>query len=152
MAARLGLMVLATVVACGCTQVPATRTAISEDGRLLPPRTGEGLVPRKDPAIADVPMPIGFVLIEDHSRAEVAVGTRYVEQMYQGVSTLGEAVRFYRSHLPRQGWRPLGEAVEAGVFIMRYTKGDENLELRIAQQKVRTTVSVTIRDETAPAL
>ena len=108
----------------------------SDDGRWLPPQRGAGLVARDDSPLPDAPLPIGFVILETHSRGHLADdGARSVHHVYQGRTTRSDAIEFYRRHLRDAKWRRVVEEAIGGVATLWYTKGPEDLVVRIEPRR-----------------
>lgn len=151
-----GLLVVATMwlglVSFGC-HGPDTGMPLSDDGRWLPPATGEGLVARRDSPIPDVPMPVGFVGVASRSQSSVVDDVRVVHHLYQGQAGVADAITFYRRELPAQGWRLISSQIEVQPAVLLYQKGREQLQISVVRRHrvVSITVSIQARPESRPA-
>lgn len=145
----IGVVLCLAIVGGGCKQGPFGM-AFSDEGHMLPPPEGPGLVAAKQSPIPDVPHPIGFVLITSQSRSELIDGRRYAEHMYQGQAQAGDIVRFYRRVLPRHGWKPGSEHQDQELVRLNYAKGAEDLTIQIARQQSVVTCYVVVQDRTMP--
>lgn len=97
------------------------------------------LIPQSRPPIADLPVPIGFVIAESVSRNYESAGTRYVDHTYQGRADKFDVERFVRQNLTGKGWRLRSSQMVRGDFELKYEKDNELLD-------------VTIRGEDRPIL
>lgn len=143
------LLLWLLMTSAGCAQASLPRATFSDDGEYLPPPTGPGLVAQANAPIPDVPLPVGFVGVPSRSEARVEGQVRHVRHVYQGRSTTGEVVNFYRQHLPRHRWAALGREQDVdGTIVMRYTKGPEALRVRVAERHgvITTFVRIGPRD------
>lgn len=141
-------LLAAFIVAAGCESFPLTRTK-SDDGAVLPDPVGTGLVAASRPYIADVPLPVGFVPVPTRSTSYIPPkGPRIVDHVYQGQSNIADTTRFYRQHLPTQGWQFINERADGNATIMSYAKGEESLLVEVSQPRVLDVV-IRIRDRNA---
>lgn len=112
-----------------------------------------GLVPQARPPVADVPVPIGFKLIEPASRSFIAGDERRIKHAYQGGAEKFDVKRFYARQMPLNGWKLLNEQFLSGEFMLQFAKADERAELTVASTtswgRERTTVKVSIQPKDA---
>lgn len=141
--ALLFLALFAVLAACTPQSVP--RVTYSDDGEYLPAPTGPGLVAKQRSPIPDVPIPVGFVGVPSRSEAEFDGEVRHVHHVYQGRAHAAEVVTFYRRQLPRRDWTSQGRHQEDdGTTVMRFTKGREDLTLRISHRHSVVTIVAEI--------
>ena len=141
-----GLLVGAVV---GCESTDWALRAKTDDGQPLSTSSGPGLVASDRPKIADVPMPVGFVAVASRSNSYVPpTGPRVVTHVYQGLSTVADATRFYRQLVPTHGWQFVRERADGSIATMVYVKGSEELMIQISHPRVLDVV-ITIRDRNA---
>jgi len=135
--------------AAGCSSTWHGLTGVrADDGQRLERPIGPGLVATPRPLIADVPMPVGFVALPDRSSSYLSGdGVRMVEHTYQGLGEVIDAVRFYRQHLPLNGWNAVAERSAGTVTRLDYVKGRERLSVVIGQPRVLE-IEVHIRGRT----
>lgn len=101
----------------------------AESRREAPPQ--RGLVPRTNPPARDLPVPVGFSLMEDESRSYMSGNMRFIDHTYQGRATKGDLQHFYREQLPVRGWKLQNAQMVRGTHILRYEKDDEALDVQI---------------------
>jgi hypothetical protein len=105
------------------------------------------LVERRDSPIVDVPMPVGFVMIESKSRSYgSATEGRFVEHYYQGRASKADTLNFYREALSKNQWTLRSEQNQAGTIVLQYAKGREDLNIRITEPSEVTTVQIVVRN------
>jgi hypothetical protein len=121
---------------------------MTDDGQMLHRPGGQGLVAQTRSPIPDVPMPIGFKVVNSKSSATVTPTARIVDHLYQGLSTVADAVVFYRRVLAENNWSPDREQTHGSRHLMVYTKGRERLELETWRDGGVVSVFVRIRDNT----
>lgn len=144
---NLSLLLLTLGAALAGCSSPAV--VYTDDGVLLQPQRGSGLVPKVQEMwlIPDVPTPIGFQPITSQCLATTDGVTRTVTHVYQGRTNISDAVKFYRQNLrsSRLGWTFEGVGrTEDGVQILDYTKGSEAMQIRILTEAGLTTIQVDI--------
>lgn len=129
---------LTLLAAAGCSSTWGGLTGLrADDGQRLERPIGPGLVATSRPLIADVPMPVGFVALPDRSNSYMSGdGVRVVQHTYQGLGEVIDAVRFYRQHLPLNGWQTVAERSAGTVTRLDYVKGRERLSVVIGQPRV----------------
>ncbi len=135
------------VVVCLClmTACQSVTGIRSDDGVILPPPSGPGLVARSRSLIPDVPTPVGFVGVASKSNSYVTrEGLRIVDHTYQGRASIVDAVQFYRLHLPQHGWQRKTDQSHDRITLMTYAKGREILQLRITDRRI-VDVQISIR-------
>lgn len=136
---------LGMAAAFGCEQRPVAIPpfGVSNDFRVLPGQPGPGLVAASESPIPDVPMPIGFRPLPKLCSAAIegASGARRVHHVYQGMGSAGEAVGFYRQQLPTRGWQLVGlSGGNEADAVLRYTKGPEQMDIRVRGGGVSTLI------------
>lgn len=119
----------------GCETNSASRTTTPTD-------TGDGAYPAKRvqptsllaqsrPPVPDLPVPVGFEMVEDISRSYESAGARFIDHSFRGKDDKLEVERFCRIHLPLKSWTMRGSQMVRGTLTMRYEKGNEFLEVHI---------------------
>lgn len=121
--------------------------AFSDDGQYLPRSAGRGAVLSESSPIPDVPLPIGFKVVAAKSRSSVGEGgVRTVQHYYQGRVSVLDLMTFYKQQLWRHDWQQ--QAVPAfnpdGPTFVRFTKGPEDLELRLTEYNGVATLIASI--------
>lgn len=149
MLALLGAACATGLVGCGELGGDDTDTVYGltgdEDQGVTP---APGLVPQAQPPVEDVPVPIGFKLVEPMSRSLVTGGERKVEHTYQGRAEKFDVKRFYARQMPLSGWKLISEQFVSGEFALHFSKDEELAEVTLTSQsswgRERTTVGVSI--------
>jgi hypothetical protein len=91
------------------------------------------LVAEINPPVADVPIPVGFVMTPDSS-SKVVPGNaiRFVDHRYKGTDDVLPVVKFFRDHLPEKGWTWVDQSQARGNEVtLHYTKGNEHLYVTV---------------------
>jgi hypothetical protein len=107
-----------------------------------------GLVPMARPPIPDLPVPIGFKLVESISRSYESAGARLIDHTYEGRETKYDVDRFYRKQMPLKGWTMRSTQMVRGEHLLRFVKDTELCEVRITSrdafggQRTRITFNV----------
>ncbi len=120
---RIGVLATLTMVGVmmvGCSQSAQT----GEDGRLLP---------QGNPYARDIPVPMGFKMVEDACEDQLT-GTRrlYLRHTYEGRARDKHAVRsFYEEQMPRARWTLVSNRNVKGTFALRFEKGGEACTITI---------------------
>ena len=113
--------------------------------RVTPPRRTEaGLIPQSRPLIADLPMPIGFKLVEATSQSIQSPGGRLIDQTYKGRDDRVEVERFYLRQMPIAGWTWRESTMIEGVQTLRFDKDAHRCVLSIsrASRPLRDAITV----------
>lgn len=137
-------------VGCDATEKAGNgATTDAEPAAGLPHQTGRaGLIPASRPPVSDLPVPMGFVLVEELSSDQLAGGERKVNHTYQGREEKYDVDRFYTNQMPLKRWTRTARQMDKGVITHRYTKGDQVCQLHITDAEHlfgrRTTVQVVI--------
>ena len=121
----------------GSSDAPAKAADGSAARPPAPSRTT--LIPQSRPPVADLPVPIGFAIVESMSRSFESSGARYVDHTYQGRADKFDVERFARENLVHKGWRLRSSQMVRGDFELKLEKASELLD-------------VTIRGEERPIL
>jgi len=130
---------LCTAALAGCQtgasgQASSPTDADNPDDPSVRLKAGEGgtLVPKSEPQVEDLPVPIGFKLDEDASRAYNADQSRLIDHIYRGPATKREVEQFYQYNMPLHGWRFRGSQQIGQELTLRYEKNNQwcDVELR----------------------
>lgn len=109
-----------------------------------------GLVPMARTPVEDVPVPIGFKMIEEMSRSHVAGDRRRVKHAYRGRVDKFDARRFYARQMPLSDWKPISEQFLGGEYVLQFAKGGELAEVTIASERSWGREVTTVRIDIAP--
>jgi len=143
------ILCLGVVMLAGC-ETSGGASGSAEDADRQSRSSGVGLVPRVQAPIADVPVPVGFHLVEAISRHYTVGDQRFVDHTYEGRESKFDVERFYRERMPLKDWEPAGQQMVRGRFEQRYRKADELAEITVESSRnafgmERTRVSITVR-------
>lgn len=89
------------------------------------------LLPSIDAAIPDVPLPLGFHLIESRSRHVAAGDSRMIDYLYKGRANKFSVARFYRHYMPNSRWQLVTDRFAQGTYILIFRKGSEECLLTV---------------------
>lgn len=97
------------------------------------------LVAHPRPVEPDIPLPVGFRLVDRASEDHRSAGFQrlYLRHEYEGKADKHAIRSFYREQMPLARWRLLSDANVKGDFSMRFEKGTESCTIQITD---RTTV------------
>lgn len=111
-----------------------------------------GLFPQTRPPIADLPVPVGFKMVEATSRHDVTGGIRTVDHTYKGRDDKTQVERFYHHQMPMLGWTVQDSDMVAGTHTLWFAKGSERCAVRISEQRrpIRKAVTVIEIDISRP--
>lgn len=128
--ARWSSLILAVLLGGGCVGPGSVE-------RVLP-------APSSHPYEADIPVPAGFVLVDQSSEDWSSGPLRYLRHRYRGKADK-EAVReFYRKQMPLVRWTPMQESRADGRCRMSFTRGSESCAVTIERSGSRLSRGVTV--------
>jgi hypothetical protein len=105
----------------------------SSDGENLPVAPTP-LKPAANPAIADVPLPQGFVQINSASRTDIFEGSRTINHLYEGRTSMHELVTYLRVNVGKYNWERINDKEQIDQSVLEFTKGRETLFIKIEQR------------------
>ena len=109
--------------------------------------TRRPLEPSPVPFEADVPVPVGFELVDASSVAKPGDSTRFLRHRYRGRTDKASVRRFYQAQMPLMRWTCKDDASEGGRTVMHFRRGHESCTVHIGADSAngwRTMVEVTI--------
>lgn len=110
-----------------------------------------GLVPMARPPIPDLPVPIGFKLVESISRSYESAGARLIDHTYEGRESKYDVDRFYRKQMPLKGWTMRSTQMVRGEHLLRFVKDTELCEVRITSRDAfggqRTAITFNVQTQ-----
>ncbi len=132
---RLVIPAFVSIVAIGCAQSGQT----GEDGRLLP---------QANPYARDIPVPMGFKMVEDACEDQLTGSRRlYLRHTYEGRAHDKHAIRsFYEEQMPRVRWTLVSNRNVKGTFALRFEKGGEacTITIRDAGRSLRANTQIEV--------
>ena len=138
--------ILIAAALAGCQRLPEVQgVGVTNDWQRLEGQPGPGLVASQSPPIADVAMPIGFKPLPDRCTSSTDGQVRSIHHVYQGISSVGDTVGFYRQQLAHHGWEQLRlNTSEAPDVTLHAVKGAEAVAVAIRKKNNVTTLTVTV--------
>ncbi len=104
------------------------------------PRAAEPvrLMAKQRSPISDLPVPMGFRILEDESE-DAYTGRRrlYVRHVYEGSGEPFAVRNFYRDRMPQYKWQLVNTVHFAGTHSMVFQKGQESCTVAISRSKSR---------------
>ncbi len=89
------------------------------------------ILPDPNPKIPDVPLPMGFELVEKRSRHFSAGDSRYIDHVYKGDADKFSVARFYRRYMPNTRWEIVTDRFLQGTLTLVFHKGPEECTISI---------------------
>ncbi|MCP4590253.1 MAG: hypothetical protein GY842_05895 [bacterium] len=125
---------------CGCESPPARKDQTAR------------LIPNHRPYERDVPLPVGFSIVEpameDYSTGQ---SRTYLRHTYAGRADKFAVRRFYQEQMPLQRWVKVSDGAIKGEFSLRFAKGGELCDVDIHDEwsilGKRTVVQVKVAQE-----
>lgn len=124
---RIGLL-WSLLVSAGCTANINTGAAPSGGGG----GAGKELQGQARTHMPDVPVPVGFKLVDDRSRSyKNNTGLRWVDYLYKGRKNKLDVIAFYEKQMPSYQWTPqLTQSVQ-GRTALDFTKEHERCRITV---------------------
>ena len=102
------------------------------------PRAAEPsrLMAKQQSPISDLPVPMGFRILEDESE-DAYTGRRrlYVRHVYAGSGEPFAVRNFYRDRMPQYKWQLVNAVHVSGTHSMVFQKGQESCTVTISRSK-----------------
>ncbi len=118
----------------GCSSSGPAAVTSQEAASASPAAPVSGLVPRTSPPIADLPVPIGFEIVDAISRHYEAGASRYIDHTYKGAADRFAVEAFYKEQMPRNGWTGVQFRLVRGRMVLEFRKKMELATVEIASQ------------------
>ena len=82
------------------------------------------LIPRKEPSLTDLPVPLHFKQDTKQSfmLVEPPPGSRYHSYRYKGDAFVSDVVQFYESEMPLYGWRLRDREIDEKRIMLVFEK------------------------------
>lgn len=96
-----------------------------EGGTLFNSNPGR-ITPRPVPYISDVPVPVGFKLVDKMTDDYVSGGMRVVRHEYEGRADRAALRNFYQEQMPTYRWARISDQNIKGEITLRFEKGNES--------------------------
>ena len=122
-----GLLVGSCLAAVGCGQQQTVDS--SSHHRVVDP--AKVLLAQANPAVADVPMPVGFYLDESKSRSWQTGGVRFMDHLYKGREDKFNVWRFYKRQMPVNQWTLVRDIYTQGEVLLEFDKGNERCSIML---------------------
>lgn len=121
---------LLVVLAAGCNDMQRMIGTGSSGPDTVP--EPDSLVATARPALADVPLPVGFELTESKSRSMSSPGVRMVDHWYAGREDKWAVGRFYKRQMPTSQWGLDSDRMVRGDIELDFTKGRERAKVTVS--------------------
>lgn len=115
------LTVALAAMSAGCTAAGNEPLAAGKSETTPAPLTQADLLPQNRPPIADLPVPVGFKLVESISRSYDWGGGRVVDHTFEGRAEKLELERFYLRQMPALGWMRANAQQVRGTSQLEFT-------------------------------
>ncbi len=94
------------------------------------------LMAKQRAPVADLPVPMGFRIMEDESE-DAYTGRRrlYLRHVYAGSGEPFAVRNFYRDRMPQYKWQLVNAVFAAGTHSMVFQKGQESCTVAISRSK-----------------
>lgn len=115
----------------------------SSDGENLPVAPLP-LKPSETAAIADVPMPAGFVQVNSSSRTDIHEGSRTINHLYEGRASMHDLVTYLRVNVGKYNWERVNDKEALDQSVLEFSKGREKLFIKIDQRENYLLVTLSL--------
>ena len=126
-----------TGLCAGCQDENATPMANNPDGAPVP-------AAMEHPLLKGIPIPAGFQLVQDRSRARHQGATREAQCEFQGSLVPGEVVRFYEHYMPTAGFGLGPKIFVQGQYTLRFESTAEECNIVVKRTGFNTTLVIDI--------
>ena len=107
------------------------KAATSDAATTSTPPVAMGLVAQPDPPFDDLPVPVGFKMVESISRSYESGGARFIDHTYQGRAGKFRVEQFCREQMALEDWKIRSAQMVRGALLIRCEKGNETCDVRI---------------------
>ena len=127
MTIRNGLLCMLVVAAAvaGCNQYRGRTIDTGRDGLSEVPRPNV-LGAKPNPVISDLPVPVGFKMVEGKSRSMAVPGMRMVDHYYRGRANKWAVGKFYHRQMEASGWKQAADRMFQGILYMDFVKNNNS--------------------------
>ena len=135
------MIVMALLVVVGCNNKSNMVAAgdTSREASVL-----ARLLPQARPPIPDLPVPLGFSLVQKKSRSFAAAGARYIDHVYAGGGEKFAVQRFYKQYMPISRWTLVTDMFVQGDIQLDFEKQTERCRITITDGSLFNPVSVEV--------
>jgi len=103
-----------------------------------------GLQPSPHPYDVDLPVPVGFRLVDQPGENPSSRSSRHLRHRYVGRADKCGVREFYRQQMPLVRWSALSDRQQDGRYTMRFKRGDESCTIEIRDSASRFFPRVTV--------
>ncbi len=132
-------------------QVLVVASLLAGCGRPGVIRPGAVLAPCPRPYEADIPLPEGFVLVDQSSEDWSSGPARYVRHRYLGRADKYAVRKFYREQMPLVRWTPIDDGNVEGRYTLRFERRNESCIITIADDAGSASQRVIVEAMITPA-
>ena len=132
---------LVLVFLCSCVLMSYGCAALSKRGKA--PEGPTLLEPQAILKFGDVPVPVGFKLLQQDSYAFESSGVRVGVLRYQGKASADAVVTFYKEQMPMYNWQFLN-AIEYGERLLNFDRENETCIIRLLPKGNATLITISL--------
>lgn len=107
--------------------------------------------PSPDPHEPDIPLPVGFGLVDKSSEDWSNASVRYVRHRYRGDGDIHGLRRFYRNQMPLVRWTAVSDGFVGGRCTMRFERKGESCTIVIEEESSGWTRGLVVEVMITPA-
>lgn len=102
------------------------------------------VAPLEHPLLKGIPIPTGFKIVPERSRARHSGATRVAQCEFQGSLAPGEVVRFYEHYMPTVRFRLGPKVFVNGDYTLRFVSDSEECDVFIKPKGFNTTLILDV--------
>jgi hypothetical protein len=104
------------------------------------------LIASSKPYEPDVPIPVGFKLVDEASEdRSTGVSRLYLRHLYHGKADKHAVRSFYREQMPLARWIKVSDGNVQGKITLRFEKGSESCTIEIREKPGRMGTSTEVQ-------
>jgi hypothetical protein len=98
----------------------------------------------RHPTLEDIPVPNGFMLVDDHSVGRSSGSLRVVRFEFVGSMERALVNRFYKQYMAGGGWTLKKETFDRGIYDMHFENDTEECLIRLRPEQKKTVIVVDL--------
>jgi hypothetical protein len=134
--AGIALAVIAVLILPACESLGLNKGTSSLEGPTASAK--------RHPTLEDIPVPNGFLLVDDHSVGRSSGSLRVVRFEFIGDMERAPVNRFYKEYMAAAGWTLKKETFDRGIYDMYFENQTEECLIRLRPEKKKTVIVVDI--------
>ena len=96
------------------------------------------------PMLENIPLPVGFQMVEQHSYGRSSGQLRYASCEFEGRLDPAAVNRFYKEYMPAAGFTLRQERFNRGQYVMEFDSTAEESTVRIERRRFKTALIIDI--------